>query len=207
MTRGTPNPGYDIGPNDVTTHYDDKHLVKRFREILKSPSRGCVVHNFSFNSGFFQQLLCTIGVRNVDQLLLPADAQHVPAAVALLQAIAAIPESDQSNCSPFQKALVPELQILGKICQCLLATFTGEKQSLTEQLTSVSCLAHLLFVLYRHKGMKLMLAQLYHDIQTTVQDIFFTVSKVQLLHPTQALCICFNWEMTVWKISLVYFAH
>ena len=176
-----------VGPNDVTTHYDDKHMVKRFREVLKSPSRGCVVNRFSFNGGFFEQLLHTIGVRNVDQLLKPADAQNVPAAVSLLQAIAAIPQADQSNFSPLQKALVPELQIVATVCRCLLATFNGEKQSLTEQLTSVSCLAHLLLVLYRHNGTKLMPAQLYHDIQATVQDIFYTIAKMQLLYPTQAL--------------------
>lgn len=176
-----------VGPNDVTTHYDDKHMVKRFCEVLKSPSRGCVVNMFSFNGGFFEQLLHTIGVRNVDQLLNPADAQNVPAAVALLQAIAAIPEADQSNFSPLQKALVPELQLVATVCQCLLATFIGEKQSLTQQLTSISCLAHLLLVLCRLNGTKLIPAQLYHDIQATVQDVFYTVAKIQLLYPTQAL--------------------
>lgn len=117
----------------------------------------------------------------------PADAQNVPAAVTLLKAVAALPTADESKLSPFQKALLPDLRILAAVCEGLLATFTGEKQSLQEQLTNVSCLAHLLLCMYRQNGTKLILAQLYHDIQASVQDIFYTVAKGQLLHPSKAL--------------------
>ena len=50
-------PLFDLstGEGDITMHFDDKHLVKHIRELLKSFTRGCVIHNHTITGAVLEQ--------------------------------------------------------------------------------------------------------------------------------------------------------
>ena len=74
--------------NDVLVHFDDKHVIKRFREVLKSFSRGLVVCKVKITGAVHKTFLKKLNLPNIDQLLHPEDSQNVPLAVSLLKAVA-----------------------------------------------------------------------------------------------------------------------
>lgn len=73
-----------VGDDDVLVHFDDKHVIKRHREVLKSYSRGSVIHKVQVTGAVLKKFLDKLHLPNVNQLLHPEDAQNVPLAVSLL---------------------------------------------------------------------------------------------------------------------------
>ena len=85
-----------VGIDDVVVQFDDKHIIKRFREVLKSYSRGSMICNVKITGGLLKRFLDKLNLPNIDQLLHPDDAQNVPLAVSLLKAVAQLSTLDCS---------------------------------------------------------------------------------------------------------------
>eukprot|EP00734_Pompholyxophrys_sp_LG126_P000308 Pompholyxophrys_sp_v1_NODE_103_length_1966_cov_40.693792.p1 type:complete len:168 gc:universal NODE_103_length_1966_cov_40.693792:712-209(-) len=56
-----------------------------------------------------------------------------------------------------------------------------------ELLTRWSIMSHCLFVLFRKHGTKFIPGQLYHDFQSSVQDLFFSAAKQLVYYPDKDL--------------------
>lgn len=65
------------------------------------------------------------------------------------------------------------------IAERLLAVLCNPKKTVRELLEGLSCVAHLLLILFRALRTAVMTGQLYHDLQATIRGIFFVVLKVQ----------------------------
>ena len=95
-----------VGDNDVLVHFDDKHVIKRFREVLKSFSRGLVVCKVKITGAVLKRFLKKLNLPNIDQLLHPEDSQNVPLAVSLLKAVAQL--------STFTGTLTPSEEVIAQ---------------------------------------------------------------------------------------------
>ena len=175
------------GEGDITMHFDDKHLVKRIRELLKSFTRGCVIHQHTITGAVLEQLMEKLAVPGARKFLHPDDSQNVPLTVGLLKLIAELPELDRSTLTPMEQQIMCEISILSLICEAILSPLIVCSHSLSQQLSHLSLLSHALMVLYRRSRTKFIPSQLYHDIQATVKDCYFTVVKVQQYMPQESL--------------------
>ena len=72
-----------VGEGDIVVHFDDKHVIKRLREVLKSYSRGSVVHKVKITGAVIKRFLEKMNLPNINQLLHPEDSQNVPLAASL----------------------------------------------------------------------------------------------------------------------------
>ena len=172
----------------ATVCFDHKHVVKRSREVWKSPTRGFVVFETKFTGTTLQFLAVAVNVSFPDTLLRPQDAQNVPDAVALLRAIiqtAAAPQPD--SVSPGARRQLRELRLVAFIADCLLAPILHAHWSLTKQLSRQSALGHMVCFLHAQHGTKFMPNQLYHSVQCNVKNIFFSVARFQTEKPDKAV--------------------
>ena len=65
------------------------------------------------------------------------------------------------------------------IAEKLLTVLCNPKKTVLELLEGLSCVAHLLLILFRALRTAVMTGQLYHDLQATIRGIFFVALKVQ----------------------------
>ncbi|CAN0485749.1 unnamed protein product, partial [Scytosiphon promiscuus] len=65
------------------------------------------------------------------------------------------------------------------IAEKLLAVLCDPSKTVGELLEGLSCVAHLLLILFRALRTAAMTGQLYHDLQATIRGIFTVVLKVQ----------------------------
>ena len=72
------------------------------------------------------------------------------------------------------------------VCTGILSFFVFPKSSLDESLGNISAISHVLFYLYA-TGNQAIPNVLYHDIQSTVQNAFFTATKYKILVPNMYL--------------------
>ncbi|CAN0440456.1 unnamed protein product, partial [Scytosiphon promiscuus] len=78
------------------------------------------------------------------------------------------------------------------IAENLLAVLCDPSKSVGQLLEGLSCVAHLLLILYRARRTGVMTGQLYHDLQATIRGIFYCALKVQQHCPAMAL---FLWQI------------
>lgn len=127
-----------VGVDDVVVQFDDKHIIKRFREVLKSYSRGSMICRVKITGGLLKRFLDKLNLPNVEQLLHPDDAQNVLLAVSLLKVVAQL---STLNCSltPLEEVILAEVKVLSFVCECLSYLFTVTL-SLKDQLKKLSYL-------------------------------------------------------------------
>lgn len=70
-------------------------------------------------------------------------------------------------------------QVKAAIGENLVAVLCDPSKSVGQLLEGLSCVAHLLLVLFRVHRTGVMTGQLYHDTQATIRGIFYCVLKVQ----------------------------
>lgn len=124
------------------------------------------------------------------KLLFPDDPQDVPRAVELMSAIIQLGTIDPTR-PPFTDIGSPPdvniiadfeaIKLLGHLLKNLLEPFINVELSLSEQVSCLSALAHMLFALYRTHRRKLMPNQLYYDVQTLIKNLVFCIAKQQKL--------------------------
>ncbi|KII88930.1 hypothetical protein PLICRDRAFT_29388 [Plicaturopsis crispa FD-325 SS-3] len=178
-----------VGDRDITASFDWKHLIKRIGRLLRTFD-GMVVGNTIINRETLRQHLCRsddLTAHGIDMLLNPADAQDVPRAIDLLEAVSSISTLPTASCSPSELQEIRAINIIGEMFAAFMRPFISPTWSLTEQVTSLSKFAHMSFVLFREYRGAFMPHQLYGDMQTTVKNIMFCIAKQQDLDGTQPL--------------------
>jgi hypothetical protein len=121
------------------------------------------------------------------KLLYPDDPQDVPRAVELMNAVIAL--GDVNLTQPGIDTNVDiiadfdAIRILSRILHSLLRPFIDITLSLTQQVISISCCAHLLYACFRDQRRSLMPNQLYYDTQTLFKNVVFCIKKQQKLDP------------------------
>lgn len=176
---------YACGDDDITQDKDYKHNGKRFRSNL-CRAAGICVGGVVITTNIVERHLLDEGwdARTVNAFLNSADKQDVVAAYRLLTAIAALPTSStKAKSNPAYADDRRALNLLGKLYNSFLEAYTSVNLTLQQQLTRLSYVAHLIFVLYTaHKG-AFMPVQLYHDLQTMVKNAYFCVAKTKVDDP------------------------
>ena len=114
----------------------------------------------------------------------PADKQNVPLAVKLLELLAK--EVETKNLSPGLKDVLPAFKPLREICIGLLSLFARPIMNIDEILGHASPLSHILLILKDHRGIELPNV-LYHDLQSTVQNLYFMTAKFKVYFPGKDL--------------------
>ena len=127
------------------------------------------------------------------KLLYPDVPQDVPHAIELLSSIVAIAKINPTlpPCTPLGStpdvnvvANFEALQFLGHTFKNLLKPFINIKLSLSDQVTCLSCFAHLLYTFYCDQQCWFIPNQLYYDSQTMVKNTVFSIARQQKLDPS-----------------------
>ena len=164
----------------ITIDFDAKHLSKRLRtpiidgkmSILEKKIDAQVVKSILHPQG--------VSDREIQPVLNPADKQNVPLAVKLLELLAK--EVDTKNLSPGLKDVLPAFKLLREICIGLLSLFARPSMNINEILGRASTLSHILMILKNHRDIELPNV-LYHDLQSTVQNLYFMTPKFKVYFP------------------------
>ena len=191
-----------------TRAFDMKHIIKRMRGILKSLTRGTVMGGAGgtvLTAPLISRVLIAMGhaADDVAKMLTPKDDQNVPEAAKLLRAILSLKDKPLPDDVTLHMP-VHDLILWGEIYNGILMPAIGLHSDLTSILKSMATSAHIMFLVYRRHETKAMTAQVYHDYQACVKDVFIMVAKAQIhleagtiqeetLHPFQVFHV-FNRE-------------
>ena len=171
-------------PMGVTVNYDGKHLCKRIRNNILSGS--ITMFGRKFDTAFLCLFLKYLNYSDTDinAMLSPDDKQNVPNAVKLLKVFSA---DINKNSLPIGFVdILPAVTAMNTICQGVLALFDSIELSIEEQLGRISTMSHTLFFLEILGDLE-MPNVLYHDLQATVQNVFFTAAKYIAYYPEKRL--------------------
>ncbi|KIK33635.1 hypothetical protein CY34DRAFT_49850, partial [Suillus luteus UH-Slu-Lm8-n1] len=178
------------GDGEVTLDFDFKHIFKRFCTLIRSPAgivlnNGCVINAMMLSR--YLVWLPAYDEASVTKLLHPDDPQDVPRAIELMQAIVEFSKSQHSllndsfSTNVDTRADLISITLLSHLIESILVPFINTKLSLSEQVQSLSCYAHLAFTIFRVHRHSFMPFQLYYDTQTSVKGIMFGIAKQQVL--------------------------
>ncbi|KAI0681858.1 hypothetical protein C8T65DRAFT_597993 [Cerioporus squamosus] len=180
------------GDDDIVWNPDHRHLVKRVATLMRS-HEGMLLSQVVMNRRLLTQELTRLPQHDskaVELLLDPNDHQNVPKAVQLLQAIQVLSNIKHPSPSPTDMDTQRILTLLGDLWTSFLNLYISPRWSLSEQLISLSKVAHLLFALFRAHGTAFMTGQLYGDIQAMIKSTYFGVAKQQLLDGDKPYYLC-----------------
>ncbi|CAF0901874.1 unnamed protein product [Brachionus calyciflorus] len=79
----------------------------------------------------------------------------------------------------FNSDILSEIRLFTEIVNLVLSIFVNPKLSLSIQLSNLACLSHLLLYVFRKHKTKYITNDLYHDLQSTVQDAFISTAIYQ----------------------------
>ena len=161
-----------------TIDFDQKHISKRWRSNTISGS--IKIFGKQLNSATLKRYF----EAEVSALLNPPDKQNVPLAVRLLQLL--IEDVAIENLPPGILDLVPALQVMRVICKGIFSFFAYPNNSLDTSLGDIAAMSHVLFDLYATRNISIPNV-LYHAIQSTVQNAFFTAAKYKVMAPNENL--------------------
>ncbi|KAG1737004.1 hypothetical protein EDB19DRAFT_1895934 [Suillus lakei] len=91
--------------------------------------------------------------------------------------------NDSFSTNVNTRADLVSITLLSHLIESILVPFINTKLSLTEQVQSLSCYAHLAFTIFRAHHRSFMPFQLYYDMQTLVKGVMFGIVKQQVLDP------------------------
>ena len=97
----------------------------------------------------------------------------------LFEKLANVDMESSVFCSHFNKDILNEINILNFLMTNFLVYFTNPKINLEDQLISLARFSIALLIIYRRNKTKLITADLYNDLQSTVQDAFLAVKSFQ----------------------------
>lgn len=172
------------GPEEITTDRDWKHVLKRFRNTLLREA-GTTVNGAIISRATLQRHLHDNGMeeRTAEALLNPADKQDVVLTWKLLAGVASLSPLENGSNLTYRHTRTA-LVLLGKLFRSLLEVYTSVNLSLREQLVRLSYVAHTILFLYRKERNAFIPVQLYHDLQTMIKNVFFSVAKAQRDNPS-----------------------
>ena len=164
----------DLMFGEISINFDVKHLLKRLRGILISNCRQMCLVKRKISKSSISSLYPSLSY-----LLNPVDKQNVPYAVLLFKELS----SSVPVTNPLSHYILAEIECLNEIVKPLLNIFVTPTINLFDQLIQLAYCAHLLFFIYRKWKKHFMTKDLYHDIQSTIQDAFIAAHKCQCLNP------------------------
>lgn len=167
----------------MTVNFDERHVLKRLREAVKSPTRGVKIGNVTLFKASIEQWLGRTACPNIVALLQPEDAMNVTAARELIYWLGQVKHVRRESIPAGSEREWEAVKLLGELGELLLTVFDPEP-SLAQQLSNLSKLGFLLVYLdFATKAhTKLMPNQLYHDMQAVVKNAFFCTVKVRLVY-------------------------
>ncbi len=189
----------NCGRNNVLADIDYKHKFKskcsnpspsRLQELTMDLDTATLMRNITgilcMDSHITSQSLRALleqlsGVDNgkLDSIFDPKDHQNVPKAMTLLVLTARLADELQNKNDLVNRPVI----LFGKFLGALTAPFTKTSMDLSDQLSSLSTAAHLLFVFYQRNRTSFCPGQLYYDIQTFIKNAFWTTAKIKLMTP------------------------
>jgi hypothetical protein len=193
-----------VGPHDITIGFDWKHNAKRERfylcflilsltlisgmsSALRSSDGVCILGR-AVTAPLLAQFFAQAGFREreIVAMLEPADAQNVPAAIALIQSlrvIGGIPDSQLPHLT--QRKDRNAIRVLAEIFGAFINAFINSTSSLSQQMTSLAKYAFLAAYYFRQEKDRFLNNVLFTDSIACVKDAFFSLAKQQILDPEQ----------------------
>ncbi|KAJ7662776.1 hypothetical protein DFH06DRAFT_1088352 [Mycena polygramma] len=171
------------GKDQILQTFDWRHEVKRECTLVRQP-RGMTVDGRIVNPFFLGEALSRLDgqdEKSVHRLLNPHDAQNVPTALDLVDAIVQLRDLKPPSSNVELAATLDSTRLLGYLFENFSCPFITPDATLSDQVRMLSTYAHMAFALFREFRTDFMSNQLYGDTQTTVKNIVFSVAKQQLL--------------------------
>lgn len=168
----------------MTLGCDMKHVFKRTREQIKSPT-GMQLYNHKWTPELLCNLLRAVGYSEVEVKAMfakgYADAMNVPAMVKLFKSIAAMPKEDASSFGKLEgqvRSLKKELELLGTYFD-LIYRILVEKLPLETYVEIISTLAHINLVCFCRNGTKMLAAQNFSNQQRLYRSICWSIANAK----------------------------
>ena len=177
-----------VGPDDITTDKDYKHIFKWLRNAILCKN-GCIVHSVHLTYALVSKHLKDSGFSDthIKYVLDPSNKQDVVLVYGLLKDLWSLPPVDHlSNTLTYIKAC-EALHIYGKLSYHLIFPYICVELSLSKQLEHLSAVVHLTLALYVLDDVRssFIPTSLFVDIGTMVKNVYFCVAKAKMDHPNQ----------------------
>ncbi|KAF8055441.1 hypothetical protein FPV67DRAFT_1435919 [Lyophyllum atratum] len=182
--RDLPGLNLKTSKGGVTGTCDPKHIFKRFATLLRSPNGITVFNDHLTTNDILQQLCYLPGMtrEKARQLLDPSDKQNVPKAVSLIQHLLKL-EDLPTPAHPSEARHRHSVVFVAKMLGYFLLPFISVDMTLSVQIKYLATYSHLATAMYLKHGTACMTGALYHDTQSVVKNIVFTVARMQLIDP------------------------
>lgn len=171
----------------VTVDYDWRHILKRFRVRIVFTNKGMQFSPFGpkLDTHRVQALFQRHGVLCLASVFDNTDKQNVTAAVNLLGGLGMVAASFGERKLTYEEA---DIRVLAALSEHLYKPLLGGvddkggEVSLEDALVSYAAVAFLLFVIFSEMGSAFIPPQLYHDLQSTIKNLYVVVAR-QLKDP------------------------
>ncbi|KAK7461448.1 hypothetical protein VKT23_008626 [Stygiomarasmius scandens] len=176
------------GPMMITIGFDWRHIDKRVSTCTRSNTGMTINNGHCINRIMLLQWLQRIpnmSLCNAQRLLFPRDAQSVPRALELFEAIIQLSTLDITPRNPAEMQDLDAIKMLAEMLSSLRDPFVKVTWTLSQAVVSLSKFAHLLCAQFRANQLQFCSNQLYYDCQSMVKNIIFNIAKQQLLDGTQ----------------------
>ncbi|KAK7455836.1 hypothetical protein VKT23_010871 [Stygiomarasmius scandens] len=183
-------PGLNLmtGPFSLTIGFDWRHVDKRFATLVRSTAGICLNQGHRINRSMLLRWFMKIPdmtEAKARQLLWPRDAQSVPRALELFQAIINLSKLSIDARHVAEQQDLDAISMLAEILASLRDAFVQTSWSLSQSVASLSKFAHLLFAQFHANRLAFCSNPLYYDSQSMVKNIMFNIAKQQILDKSQ----------------------
>lgn len=113
------------------------------------------------------------------------DHQNVPKTIKLRQAVYELGRKPAFSSLAINRPIV----LLGELLGCFILPYIDPNYTLSEQLISLSAVAHTTLVLFRMDTTSFITGQLGYNIPTTCKNVYWCVAKQKVLNPSGKLHI------------------
>ena len=179
---------YFVGPDDITTDKDYKHVFKQLcNAILRK--NGSVVRNVHLTHSLIHKHFKDTGLTDmhINHVLDPTDKQDVMLVYTLLKDLWLLPMADPLSSTLTYIKVCEALHIYGELSYHLIFPYICIELLLSEQLEHLSAAIHLVLALYvlDNAQSHFIPNPLFVDIGMMVKNTFFCIAKVKVDHPKQ----------------------
>ncbi|KAJ7273135.1 hypothetical protein C8J57DRAFT_1063442 [Mycena rebaudengoi] len=179
-----------VGINKYTSKHgaiagsDLKHVAKRFGTLARNLHGICVGDTMLFPSDIIKHLamLLHMTFEKAKILLDPEDKQNVPKAIALIQEMHALRDLPIPQ-NPSERKIRHALNFHAEFMGYFIFPFIDVKQSLSQQIRSLSTYAHLCTAMHLKHGTAFLTNPLFADSQMIVRCIIITTARLQVINP------------------------
>lgn len=170
-----------------TVDFDGKHLAKRLRNyFIGSNCKFSDTHLYRKDMLKILELAPEKPKHALKELINPKDKQNVGMATEFLFTLSqGLRSPELKNINLRIAAIADDLMMYADIIDGLLCIYSFVEFSIEEQLKHVSHAAFTLLSLYRKLKGKIIPTVLYHDLQSTFENIYFCASKY-----ITRICLC-----------------